>query len=81
LALVVEHLERAYDAYLQDGFGALAGAFRARSDLVGRSVELVMPEGVISGTVLDLDLEGALLLATGAGQRRVRVGEASLRLG
>ena len=50
------------------------------ADLLGRSVELVLPNGVVSGTVLDLDTEGALLLATGAGRRRVQVGEASLRV-
>lgn len=80
LAAILAGLESRYDAYLRSGFDAIREEFLASSRLVGRPVQVIFPHGSVSGTVLDVVQEGELVLATGGGTSRVRVGEASLKV-
>lgn len=68
------------DLFAARGFGAFAAAWRALDLVAGRSVELHQDAGVVSGTALGVDGDGALLLRTGNGTRRYVSGDLSLRL-
>lgn len=80
LAAILAGLEERYDAYVASGFAAIREEFLSASHLVGRLVEVIFPQGSVSGTVLDVAGNGELVLATGGGTAKVRVGEASLKV-
>lgn len=62
------------------GFAAFVDAWRALDLVAGRSVELHQEAGVVCGTALGVDSDGALLLRTEGGTRRYVSGDLSLRL-
>lgn len=62
-ASLLTHLEQSYLVWLQQGFPVLRSAWeRYASGLIGKQIAVAAPEGVMSGTVLGLDSDGALLV-------------------
>jgi BirA family biotin operon repressor/biotin-[acetyl-CoA-carboxylase] ligase len=62
-ASLLTHLEQSYLLWLQEGFPVLRSAWeRYASGLIGKQIAVAAPEGVMSGTVLGLDSDGALLV-------------------
>jgi BirA family biotin operon repressor/biotin-[acetyl-CoA-carboxylase] ligase len=49
--------------------------------LRGRSVRLEEPTGRLDGTALGIDADGALLVETESGRRRIVAGDVSVRSG
>ncbi len=78
-AAVLEELERVYDLALAEGFGPVLAEWRAASVTLGRAVDVSGPGRRFSGTALDIDDDGALLVATAAGVERVLAGDVSIR--
>jgi BirA family biotin operon repressor/biotin-[acetyl-CoA-carboxylase] ligase len=74
-------LEKEYAAYMREGFSVrLREEWNRLSWINGKQVALSSPEGILSGTALGLDTDGALLLLDGEGKtRRVVAGDVSLR--
>ncbi len=62
-ASLLTHLEQSYLLWVQEGFTVLRSAWeRYASDLIGKQIAVAAPEGALSGTVLGLDTDGALLI-------------------
>jgi len=71
LAALVSALDTWHTRLEAEGFEPARARWRARSATLGRVVEV---DGTV-GTAVDLDHDGALVLDTGAGRRRVWAGE------
>ena len=67
--------------YPTQGFAAYRSEWRSADFLRGRSVHLDEPTGRLLGTALGIDAEGALLIETESGRRRVVAGDVSVRSG
>jgi BirA family biotin operon repressor/biotin-[acetyl-CoA-carboxylase] ligase len=59
---LLTHLEHWHDRLCRDGFGAVAVAWRSRTDLIGRKIRVHEPTSEVAGEVLGLDDDGALRL-------------------
>ncbi len=74
-----EHVITEFEAWraiwARDGFAPLRQAWLARASGLGEPVQARLGSETVTGTFSDLDEEGALVLATHAGVRRVRAGE------
>lgn len=55
-------LELWHDRLCRDGFASVAAAWRARTDLIGRTIRVQEPAAEVRGEVLGLDDDGALRL-------------------
>jgi BirA family biotin operon repressor/biotin-[acetyl-CoA-carboxylase] ligase len=67
--------------YPAQGFAAYRSEWRSADFLRGRSVRLEEPTGRVNGTALGIDADGALLVETESGRRRVVAGDVSVRSG
>jgi BirA family biotin operon repressor/biotin-[acetyl-CoA-carboxylase] ligase len=74
-------LEKEYTAYTREGFSVrLREEWNRVSWINGKQITLSSPEGILSGTALGLDTDGALLLLDEEGKtRRVVAGDVSLQ--
>jgi len=80
IAQMAEALLTAVRTYLSDGFAPLRDRYNALLQSRGDEVEIVDQGQVLaSGRVVEVDLDGRLLLATETGTRAISVGEVSLR--
>ena len=67
--------------YPTQGFAAYRTEWRSADFLRGRAVRLDEPTGRLFGTALGIDADGALLVETEGGKRRVLAGDVSVRSG
>jgi BirA family biotin operon repressor/biotin-[acetyl-CoA-carboxylase] ligase len=80
-ASLLTHLEQSYLLWLQEGLPALRPTWeRYAGDLIGQQIAVAAQGEAISGTVLGLDTDGALLVReqTTETPRRVLAGEVSV---
>ncbi|MDP1808840.1 MAG: biotin--[acetyl-CoA-carboxylase] ligase [Actinomycetota bacterium] len=64
---------------LEDGFGAVRERWKELSETLGRQVKLDAGGSIIEGRAADIDADGALIVETTAGERRVfRAGEVTM---
>ncbi len=63
------------ETWRTDGFGAIREAWRAYGPPSGAPLSVRLPEGPVSGAFAGLDDDGALLLETAEGRRRLMVGD------
>ena len=61
--------------WADEGFAPLRRAWRIRADGLGSPAEIRLMDGPLRGRVDDIDEEGALVVETDAGPRRVTIGE------
>ena len=57
------------------GFGAIAARWEARFGLRGKKVRVEMTDGVLIGTRLGIDQDGALIVEDGGRVRRIVAGD------
>jgi len=77
-AVLTAYLERLarYVSLWEDQAGALVQAYRSGLATIGRAVRVELPEGSFTGTAVDLDQDGALVVEVLGGERRlVRAGD------
>lgn len=79
LCRVLSELGAVLERFDQEGFAALRADWEALHAFQGRPVSLTGGREPVHGWVLGVDLDGALLLDTVTGPRRVLSGEMSLR--
>jgi BirA family transcriptional regulator, biotin operon repressor / biotin---[acetyl-CoA-carboxylase] ligase len=80
LAIVLGNLVRVLDGFEAGGFAPFAREWMERHALEGRNVLVLLPDGAsIEGTARGVGNDGALMLQTAAGIRRIVGGEVSLR--
>jgi BirA family biotin operon repressor/biotin-[acetyl-CoA-carboxylase] ligase len=70
-----DHLRLWYRRWREEGFGVLRAAWLARAAGLGRTVEAALGQERVRGTFVDLDSEGALVLDTGSGVRKITAGD------
>lgn len=70
LKCILMDFEHRYNASLQDGFQAALRRWRELSAIMGKKVKIETAGGKITGTVVDLDRDGALVLRDPEGNLR-----------
>lgn len=81
LAAILAELQDLLEVYGLAGFAALRGAWEQRHAHAGRVVRILGEGAVLEGVCQGVDEDGALLLRTEMGLRRVLSGDVSLREG
>lgn len=79
LAALLAEMHRLLDTYAQAGFAALRGAWQQHNAFADLPVRISGEGDAIIGTCRGVDEDGALLVQTDAGTRRILSGEVSLR--
>jgi BirA family transcriptional regulator, biotin operon repressor / biotin---[acetyl-CoA-carboxylase] ligase len=78
-AAMLEAFARHFCAWAQrwreGGFAAVREAWKQRAALLGEPIQVRLENVTLRGRCLDLDAQGALLLETGDGVRRISAGE------
>jgi len=69
------------DRWLEDGFEPIRAAWLARAAGIGETIRVRLEREELTGRFASLDADGALLLDTGAGRRRVTAGDVFLGAG
>lgn len=71
----VRHLDRWLARWGEEGFAPIREAWLARASGIGEPVRVRLERTTLSGRFLDLDENGALLLDSAEGRRRVAAGD------
>ena len=81
LAMLLVDLAQVLENFAQAGFAPLRDEWERHHVFQGKSVRLTLPDaGTLDGLAKGVDADGALLLETTTGVRRIHSGEVSLRL-
>jgi len=80
LGLVLAQLHRLLGICAEAGFEPLRGAWQQRNAFAELPVQILGEAEPLAGTCVGVDSDGALLLQTSEGLRRVLSGDVSLRL-
>ena len=80
LGLVLAQLQLFLEIYAAAGFAALRGAWQQRNAFADLPVRILGEAHELTGICVGVDDDGALLLQTAEGLRRVLSGDVSLRL-
>ncbi len=78
-ARVLESLDELYVTVEKKGFGAMLDEWRRYSVTLGQEVNVIGVKETFVGTAADIDEDGALLIDTPEGRRRVLAGDVSIR--
>lgn len=79
LALLAQGMDRWLGLLEQRGFEAVRAAWLARADRVGQVIEARLPRGTLTGRFSEIDANGALVLETADGTRRIAAGDVFFR--
>ncbi|MBC8015729.1 MAG: biotin--[acetyl-CoA-carboxylase] ligase, partial [Sporomusaceae bacterium] len=79
LNAVLVELEQAYEDVIQHGFSKMLDEWRRLSVTLGKRVNVIGSGREFSGTAVDIDHDGGLLVQTEAGMERVLAGDVSIR--
>ncbi|SDF17333.1 biotin--[acetyl-CoA-carboxylase] ligase [Sporolituus thermophilus] len=79
LAEVLAELETVYCLAVSQGFDPVLDEWRKLSITLGQQVNVLAPGETFTGIAVNIDNEGALLVDTGQGVRRVLAGDVSIR--
>ncbi len=79
LQAILVHLEGLYQEVLQKGFAPVLDAWRSLSLTLGQEVRVMGLKDEFSGVARDIDDDGALLVETAEGLKRVLTGDVSIR--
>jgi BirA family biotin operon repressor/biotin-[acetyl-CoA-carboxylase] ligase len=70
LQTLLEELEIWYETFLKEGAPPILQAWRDKAQIHGRPVKVTSFGEILSGTAIDVDNDGALILETKAGERK-----------
>ncbi|MGM9540715.1 biotin--[acetyl-CoA-carboxylase] ligase [Anaerovibrio sp.] len=79
LQSVLRHMEELYVDVLKNGFAGLLDQWRRYSITLGQEINVLGMQEAFAGTAKDIDDDGALLVETDGGIRRVLAGDVSIR--
>jgi len=79
IRVLLPELESLYRRLVQEGFEPIRQAWRGLSSTLGSRVMVSSLGEVLQGEALDIDEDGALILRTFDGLRKVVAGDVSLR--
>jgi BirA family biotin operon repressor/biotin-[acetyl-CoA-carboxylase] ligase len=66
----LQELERWYSIFINEGSAAILKAWRNRARIKGRRVKITSFGETLTGTAVNVDSEGALILETADGERK-----------
>lgn len=75
LANLARNLDHWLGVLDSGGFDAVRCAWLARADRLGQTIDARLPKGVLTGRFAEIDADGALVLETADGTRRIAAGE------
>jgi BirA family biotin operon repressor/biotin-[acetyl-CoA-carboxylase] ligase len=78
-ALLLEQLLDTWETFSREGLAPFQAEWQHHDVMAGRRVNLLLPDGTVSGRVKGIDSSGALLLVTENGVRSFSSGEISMR--
>jgi BirA family biotin operon repressor/biotin-[acetyl-CoA-carboxylase] ligase len=70
LQFFLQELERWYSIFINEGSAAILKAWRNRAHIKGRRVKITSFGETLTGTAVNVDSEGALILETADGERK-----------
>ena len=79
LQRVLQHMEALYIDVLKNGFAGLLDQWRQHSITLGQEINVLGLQETFAGVAKDIDADGALLVETPGGLRRVLAGDVSIR--
>ena len=80
LAAVLKNLEDLYEIVLSDGFAPILKLWRQYSTTIGKEVKVIAPDMTYTGTAIDIDENGLLIVDRGNGLiEKVVAGDVSIR--
>lgn len=79
LQTVLKEMEFFYCKALKDGFVDILEEWKKYSVTLGQEVNVIGVQETFDGRAVDIDADGALLVSTKAGMRRVLAGDVSIR--
>lgn len=79
LQSILLHIEKLYIEVLKHGFAGMLDEWRKYSITLGQDINVIGVQEKFSGHAVDIDADGALLVKTADGIRRVLAGDVSIR--
>ncbi|MEA5091696.1 Bifunctional ligase/repressor BirA [bioreactor metagenome] len=80
LAAVLKNLEDLYEIVLSEGFAPILKLWRQYSTTIGKEVKVIAPDMTYTGTAIDIDENGLLIVDRGNGViEKVVAGDVSIR--
>jgi BirA family transcriptional regulator, biotin operon repressor / biotin---[acetyl-CoA-carboxylase] ligase len=79
LATLAQGMERWLGVLDGQGFQAVRAAWLARADRLGQVIDARLPRGTLTGRFSEIDADGALVLETADGTRRIAAGDVFFR--
>ena len=79
LAALAQGMDRWLGVLDRRGFEAVRAAWLARADRLGEVIDARLPRGTLTGRFSDIDADGALVLETADGTRRIAAGDVFFR--
>jgi BirA family transcriptional regulator, biotin operon repressor / biotin---[acetyl-CoA-carboxylase] ligase len=79
LSLLAQGMERWLGVLERRGFEAVRTAWLARADRLGQVIDARLPRGTLTGRFAEIDADGALVLETAEGTRRIAAGDVFFR--
>ena len=77
--LCLNEFEYYYKKFLDGGLGAILDEYKKYCVTIGRDVSVIFKKETVTGTAVDVDENGALVVDTANGIIRVTSGEVSVR--
>jgi len=78
LKKVLEKFDKYYFGFKKGKMAPILREYKDRSAVLGREVNVELPDGVIRGKAIDIDEYGALIVKTEEGRRRVVAGDVAI---
>lgn len=79
LSAILQEFERLYKSVSAEGFATVLDEWRAQSVTLGQVVDVIAVNHSFTGTAVNIDEDGALLVETADGLKRVIAGDVSIR--
>ncbi|MCH5210224.1 MAG: biotin--[acetyl-CoA-carboxylase] ligase [Oscillospiraceae bacterium] len=79
ISKLLNEFEYYYKLFLKNGLSALLDEYKKNCVTLGREVSVIFRKETVTGTAVDVDETGALVVETGNGVIRVNSGEVSVR--
>ncbi|MGN0106304.1 MAG: biotin--[acetyl-CoA-carboxylase] ligase [Hominilimicola sp.] len=79
IARLMNEFEYYYKKFLNEGLGAILDEYKSHCVTIGRDVSVIFKKETVTGTAVDVDENGALVVETADGIIRVTSGEVSVR--
>ncbi len=78
LEALTKHIAILVETWQREGFGPIRDAWLKYAAGIGQTINVRLPHETVTGTFTDLDVDGALVIETSSGPRRIHAGDVIL---